>query len=138
MRSRPPSRSPVSPPVAVFVRSRNPGAAPLVSVPVLFALVLSVLLSACGASAAPAFFGAKRQDVTLQGYRFAVLVKEDQAEVIRLGYLSRAARKAVPPLMIAAAEQVSGCKVTGPATGRASSPSLPGDSGEARFDLACP
>lgn len=107
------------------------------STPLLFALVLAVLLSACGASAAPPFFGASRHDVTVQGYRFAVLVKDNHAEVIRLGYLSRAERKAVPPLMIVAAEQASGCKVTGPSTGFYRSPSLPGDTGEARFDLRC-
>ncbi|WP_444454229.1 hypothetical protein ACTTAI_03165 [Rhodobacter capsulatus] len=112
-------------------------AARLLSTPLLFALVLAVLLSACGASASPPFFGSSRHDVTLQGYRFTVLLKDTHAEVIRLGYLSRAERKAVPPLMIAAAEQASGCKVIGPATGIYRSPSLPGDTGEARFDLRC-
>jgi ribosomal protein S14 len=95
------------------------------------------LLCGCDASPAPVFFGAARHDVTLQGYRFTVLVKGDHAEVIRLGYLRRAERNAVPPLMIAAAEQASGCKVTGPATGLYRSPALPGDTGEARFRLKC-
>lgn len=112
--------------------------APFLSTPVLFVLVLAVLLSACGASPAPPFFGATRHDVTLQGYRFAVLVKGENAEVIRLGYLTRAQRRAVPGLMIVAAEQASGCKVTGPAVGIYRSPSLPGDTGEARFALNCP
>ena len=101
-------------------------------------LLWALLLSGCGASPAPPFFGATRHDVTLQGIRFAVLVKGENAEVIRLGYLSRAARGAVPGLMTVAAEQASGCKVTGPAAGIYRSPSLPGDTGEARFQLDCP
>ncbi|ADE84199.1 hypothetical protein RCAP_rcc00434 [Rhodobacter capsulatus SB 1003] len=88
--------------------------------------------------AAPPFFGATRHDVTLQGIRFAVLLKNENAEVIRLGYLSRAERRPVPGLMVLAAEQASGCKVAGPAAGIYRSPSLPGDTGEARFQLKCP
>lgn len=95
------------------------------------------LLAACGASPAPQFFGAERHDITLEGYRFAVLQKGDYAEVIRLGYLSRAQRRAVPPLMIEAAERTTGCRVLGPAMGAMRSPSLPGDTGEARFELDC-
>lgn len=99
-------------------------------------------LAGCGASPAPVFFGAKRHMVEIDGYRFAVFLKADhaeemRAEVVRLGYLSRAARDGVPARMIAAAEQVSGCKVQGPATGIWRSPSLPGDTGEARFVLDC-
>jgi len=100
-------------------------------------VLLPPLLLACGASPAPVFFGATRHDVTLQGYRFAVLVKDNHAEVIRLGYLRRSERDAVPALMERAAEQASGCKVSGPATGLYRSPSLPGDTGEARFALKC-
>ncbi|ETD03058.1 hypothetical protein [Rhodobacter capsulatus] len=116
-----------------------PGLSPRrLRVPLLFVLVLAVLLSACGASPAPPFFGATRHDVTLQGIRFAVLLKNENAEVIRLGYLSRAERRPVPGLMVLAAEQASGCKVAGPAAGIYRSPSLPGDTGEARFQLKCP
>lgn len=95
------------------------------------------LLAACGASPAPQFFGAERSDITLDGYDFAVFQKGTYAEVIRLGYLTRAERAAVPTLMAEAAERVSGCRVIGPARGRMRSPSLPGDSGEARFELDC-
>lgn len=100
-------------------------------------LLFILVLTACDASPAPQFFGATRHDVTLQGYRFTVFVKGRHAEVVRLGYLRRAERDAVPALMIEAAEQASGCKVTGPATGLMRSPSLPGDTGEARFQLRC-
>jgi len=95
------------------------------------------LLAACGASPAPQFFGATQHDITLEGYQFAVLQKGEYAEVIRLGYLTREQRRAVPPLMIEAAERTTGCRVLGPAMGVMRSPSLPGDTGEARFELSC-
>ena len=94
------------------------------------------LLTGC-ASPAPQFFGASRHAVTLDGIEFVVFLKGDRAEVVRMGYLRRAERARVPPLMIRAAEQVSGCKVAGPAGGLYRSPSLPGDTGEARFQLDC-
>lgn len=94
-------------------------------------------LVGCTASPAPQFFGATRHDVVLEGYRFTVFHKGDHAEVVRLGYLSRAERDAVPALMIRAAEQATGCAVAGPASGLWRSPSLPGDTGEARFALSC-
>ena len=97
----------------------------------------AAILASCAASPAPVFFGAKRHEVVIDGYRFAVFLKGDHAEVVRLGYLARPARDGVPARMIAAAEQVSGCKVQGPATGIWRSPSLPGDTGEARFALDC-
>lgn len=100
-------------------------------------LALPAWLAACGASPAPQFFGAVRHDITLEGYRFAVLQKGDYAEVIRLGYLTKAQRNAVPALMVEAAERTTGCRVRGPARGRMRSPSLPGDTGEARFELDC-
>jgi hypothetical protein len=95
-----------------------------------------LFLAAC-ASPAPNFFGAERHDVTLEGYRFVVFVKDDKAEVIRMGYLKRSARDPVPQLMVRAAEVASGCAVRGPLRGAWASPSLPGDTGEARFQLEC-
>lgn len=94
-------------------------------------------LAGCGASPAPQFFGADRHEITLEGYRFTVFQKGEYAEVIRLGYLTRAERAPVPALMIEAAERTTQCRVTGPAAGRMRSPSLPGDTGEARFALNC-
>lgn len=102
------------------------------------ALVLGLaLLTGCDASPAPQFLGATRHEISLQGYRFAVFVKGEHAEVVRLGYLRRSARDAVPALMEQAATLASGCRVTGPATGLWRSPALPGDTGEARFRLRC-
>ena len=99
------------------------------SVPGLSALAL---VAAC-ASPAPEFFGATRSEVTLSGIDFVVFHTDDRAEVVRMGYLSRPARAAVPALMVQAAEQVSGCKV------RKGSfeTSIQGDTGEARMDLTC-
>lgn len=94
-------------------------------------------LSSCGASPAPQFFGAERHEVTLDGYRFVVFHKGNDAEVIRLGYLTRAERDPVPALMVLAVELTTGCTVRGPALGRERSPALPGDTGEARFRLKC-
>lgn len=96
-------------------------------------LLLTLILSAC-ASPAPQFFGATRHDVTLEGIRFAVFHDGSEAEVIRLGYLSRKARAPVPQLMVAAAEQTTGCTaIPGSLTTR-----IPGDTGEARLTLRCP
>jgi len=100
-------------------------------------LATAWLLVGCGASPAPQFFGATRHEVTLEGIRFVVYERDDRAEVIRLGYLKRAMRTQVPALMIVAAERATGCRVAGPAQGIWRSPSLPGDTGEARFDLDC-
>ena len=92
-----------------------------------------LLLAACGASPAPKFFGATRHDITLGGINFVVFHKDNAAEVVRLGYLTRAGRAPVPDLMAQAAEQTTGCKVipSSMITG------LPGDTGEAKFRLDC-
>ncbi|MBW6506535.1 MAG: hypothetical protein K0B00_07295 [Rhodobacteraceae bacterium] len=98
-----------------------------------YALLAMVLVAAC-ASPAPEFFGATRHEITLDGIRFVVLHKGNAAEVIRMGYLARADRAAVPALMLRAVEQTTGCRVLPGSivTG------LPGDTGEARMRLACP
>jgi hypothetical protein len=95
-------------------------------------LPILLLLAAC-ASPAPQFFGAARSEVTLGGIDFVVFHKDNQAEVVRMGYLSRAARAPVQALMMQAAEQATGCRV------RPSSftTGVPGDTGEARMSLDC-
>lgn len=96
-------------------------------------MILSLLLLASCASPAPQFFGAARHDITLDGIRFAVFVKETEAEVIRLGYLPRSDRAAVPDLMVQAAAEASGCAVIP----NSLTTRMPGDTGEARVDLRC-
>ena len=96
-------------------------------------LLSLLVLAACGASPAPQFFGATRHALTLGGVDFVVFQKDETAEVVRLGYLTRAERAPVPALMEQAAEQATGCRVVpgSMVTG------LPGDTGEARFRLTC-
>ena len=95
--------------------------------------ILLVALTACGASPAPQFFGATRTEVTRGGISFVVFQKGNAAEVVRLGYLTRSQRAPVPQLMAEAAANATACRVIAGsiATG------LPGDTGEARFDLDC-
>ena len=104
--------------------------------PVLI-LPAALFLVACGAQPSPVFFGAERHELVLEDIRFVVFRKEDHAEVIRLGYLSRAERDAVPALMERAAAQATGCTTVGPGRGMWASPSLIGDTGEATFQLSC-
>lgn len=96
-------------------------------------LFLILLLAACGASPAPQFFGSARHEVQAGGINFIVFDRGDQAEVVRMGYLRRAERAPVAALMAEAAEMATGCKVVpgSMVTG------LPGDTGEAKFDLTC-
>jgi len=93
---------------------------------------MCLVLAGC-ATPAPQFMGATRSEVRLGGIDFVVFHDRDRAEVVRLGYLTRAQRAPVPALMVAAAERASGCHVVpgSMVTG------LPGDTGEARFRLAC-
>lgn len=90
-----------------------------------------------GCAAAPGFGDGVHHQVIVDGYRFAVIQKGEAAEVIRLGWLSRAERDGVPARMILAAEAATGCRVIEPLRGWGRSPSLVGDTGEARFRLNC-
>ncbi|WP_284162657.1 hypothetical protein [Frigidibacter sp. SD6-1] len=96
-------------------------------------LILPLFLAACGASPAPQFFGATRHEVTKGGIDFVIFQKDSYAEVVRLGYLTRAERAPVPQLMEEVVEQATGCRVVpgSMVTG------LPGDTGEAKFRLSC-
>lgn len=98
----------------------------------LITLALLTLISAC-ASPAPGFIGAERRDVTVDGIRFAVFQRESEAEVIRLGYLTRKERAPVPGLMMQAAGQATGCTPIPDSMVT----KIPGDTGEARISLRC-
>ena len=92
-----------------------------------------LLLAAC-VSPAPDFFGAERQEVTRGGIRFVIYRSGAEVEVVRMGYLARPARAAVPRLMAEAVEEATGCPVVpGSMTTK-----IPGETGVARFDLNCP
>lgn len=97
--------------------------------------LLTLLTLAACASPSPdmTFAGASRHDITLNGIRFVVFHKDDEAQVIRMGYLTRDRRDAVPALMERAAAEATGCMaVAGSLTTR-----LPGDTGVGRVDLVC-
>lgn len=95
--------------------------------------ILFLLLLAACASPAPGYMGAMRHDITLDGIHFAVFQKANDAEVIRLGYLSRKQRAKVPELMMQAAAQTTGCR----AIPNSAVTRIPGDTGEARISLDC-
>lgn len=80
--------------------------------------------------------GATKHEITLQGIRFVVLHKGDQAEVLRMGYLTKAQRGPVPALMEQAAAMTTGCAVV-PGSRRSGLPNGAIDTGEAMFDLTC-
>ena len=63
------------------------------------ALICLLFLAACGASPAPQYFGATRSEVVKGGITFVVFHKDNRAEVVRLGYLTRRERAAVPDLI---------------------------------------
>lgn len=94
------------------------------------ALLLFVLLSACGASPAPEFFGAKRVDVTRDGRQYTVFFTDRRVEVIRLGYAKRGEHQGIRAQMITLIPEVTGCNVN--------ERSLQGDSGEMRGSIRCP
>lgn len=96
-------------------------------------LLLLIVLTGCGASPDPLFFGATRYDVTQGGIDFVVFQKGLRAEVVRLGYLRRVERVPVPKLMEIAVATATGCRVIA----NSMKTRIPGDTGEARFDLDC-
>ncbi|WP_265500474.1 hypothetical protein [Paracoccus beibuensis] len=57
----------------------------------------------------PDFLGAPRLDAVIEGTRFAVYRRGNEAQVIRLDRLSRAELGAVPDRMIRAAGEATGC-----------------------------
>lgn len=95
-------------------------------------LVLILFLSAC-ATASPDMMGASRHEVSVEGIDFVVFHRGAQAQVVRMGYLTRAERRFVPALMQRAAAEASGCRVVPGSMQTA----LPGDTGVARLDLEC-
>jgi hypothetical protein len=88
------------------------------------------LLSACGASPAPEFFGAVRSDVTRNGRGYVVFHTDRRVEVIRLGYARRGEHQAIRADMIDLIPDATGCRLV-PST-------LQGDSGETRGSIICP
>ena len=94
------------------------------------ALILLLLLAACGAQPAPEFFNAKRVDVSRGGRQYTVYYTDRRVEVIRLGYAKRGEHDDIRAQMIALIPEVTGCKLN--------EASLQGDSGEMRGSIRCP
>lgn len=98
----------------------------------LWLLSWLAVLSAC-ATSSPDMLGGERHDISLDGLDFVVFHKGSEAEVVRMGYLRRPQRAAVPALMEHAAGQATGCAVIA----NSMTTRIPGDTGVARFDLDC-
>ena len=94
------------------------------------ALILILLLAACGAQPTPMMWGAKRTDVTRDGRQYTVFQKDRQVEVIRLGWASMGEHQAIRATMIELIQEVTGCRLV--------ESTLQGDSGEMRGRVACP
>lgn len=94
------------------------------------ALILILLLAACGAQPTPQMWGAERTDVTRNGRAYTVFQKDRQVEVIRLGWASPGEHQAIRATMIALIQEVTGCRLV--------ETTLQGDSGEMRGRVACP
>lgn len=96
-------------------------------------LLLILVLMGCS-TPAPGFLSAPRQDVTVDGMRFAVFARGTEAQVIRLDRARRADRALIAGRMMRAVEQATGCTpITGslaPQGGRGSAVAL--------LDLRCP
>ncbi len=93
------------------------------------ALVLCLVLIACGAQPAPEFFGGKRTDVTREGRSYTLFQKGNRVEIIRLAYARRGEHQAIRADMIELIPEVTGCKLV--------ESSLQGDSGEMRGNIRC-
>ncbi len=94
------------------------------------ALILVLVIAACGAQPTPTMWGATRTDVTRDGRQYTVFQKDRQVEIIRLGYAKRGEHQAIRAVMIALIQEVTGCRLV--------ETTLQGDSGEMRGRVACP
>lgn len=90
---------------------------------------LTLSLAACGAQPAPEFFGAKRDEVVVDGRQYVVFHTDKRVEVIRLGYASRGEHQKIRATMIGLVEPVTGCRLV--------ESTLVGDSGEMRGSIRC-
>lgn len=95
-------------------------------------VVVMLILAAC-ATSSPDMLGGARREVTVDGLDFVVFQKDAEAEVVRMGYLTRPQRARVPALMVRAAGLATGCRVIPDSM----TTRIPGDTGVARVDLDC-
>lgn len=77
--------------------------------------------------------GAERQDLSVDGLRFAVFRKGDRAQVIRLSNVMPSQQRDLWPKLQIAAERATQCR----ASPRTALTGIPGDTGVTSFDLDC-
>lgn len=92
-------------------------------------ILFALFLTACAASPAPEFFGAKRVEVAREGRSYTVWHTEKRVEVVRHGYAKPGEHQEMRATMIALIPEVTGCKLY--------EKSLQGDSGEMRGTIRC-
>ncbi len=88
------------------------------------------LLAACGAQPTPTMFGAERFEATRDGRQYVLFLKDNQVEIIRLGYATRGEHAGIRATMLALIPEVTGCNLN--------ENSATGDSGEIRARVRCP
>ena len=93
-------------------------------------ILFTLFLTACAASPAPEFFGAKRVEVTREGRSYTVWHTEKRVEVVRHGYAKPGEHQAIRATMIDLIPALTGCKLN--------ERTLEGDSGEMRGRVTCP
>lgn len=93
-------------------------------------LIPLIFVTACAASPAPEFFGARVEEVLRDGRAYTVRHTDTRVEVVRHGTARRGQHQAIRATMIALIPEVTGCKLY--------PKSLQGDSGEMRGSIRCP
>ena len=73
-------------------------------------ILLLVLLAACANSPSPKMAGAQSTSIRLDGRDYTIWRKGKYFEIVRYGWVDKADRLRVKETMLAAVEQVTGCK----------------------------
>ncbi len=74
-------------------------------------ILIIFLLGACANSPSPRMMGAQSVSIRLDGRDFTLWRKGNYFEIVRYGWVGRDDRLRVEETMLAAVEQVTGCKV---------------------------
>jgi hypothetical protein len=93
-------------------------------------LIPLIFLAACGAQPSPGMFGAERFEVSRDGRDYVVFLKDNQAQIIRLGYATRGEHAGIRATMLALIPEVTGCHLN--------ENSAQGDSGTITARVRCP
>jgi hypothetical protein len=88
-----------------------------------------MFLAACGAQPTPTMWGAERFEATRDGRQYVLFLKDNQVEIIRLGYARRGEHAGIRATMLALIPELTGCKLN--------ENSAVGDSGEIRARVRC-